>query len=78
MLSYGSEHGGYYIAVLDTGPGVPSGVDLPASGASTKDGHFGLGLETARTAIESLGGRLSLEANRQGGATAILRWPRPA
>ena len=29
-------------------------------------------------AIESLGGSLGLEGNRQGGATAILRWPRPS
>ena len=78
MLSYGTEQAAYYIAVIDAGPGLAASADPLASGVSTKEGHFGLGLETAQTAIESLGGSLGLEGNRQGGATAILRWPRPS
>jgi signal transduction histidine kinase len=78
MLSYGSEHSAYYIAIIDAGPGLAAGAEPFALGVSTKEGHFGLGLETARTAIESLGGSLTLEGNRQGGATAILLWPRPS
>jgi len=78
MLSYGTEQAAYYIAIIDAGPGLAAGVESLAPGVSTKKGHFGLGLETAQTAIESLGGWLTLEGNRQGGATAILRWPRPS
>lgn len=78
MLSYGTEQAAYYIAIIDAGPGLAAGAEPFAPGVSTKEGHFGLGLETARTAIESLGGSLALEGNRQGGATAILRWPRPS
>jgi signal transduction histidine kinase len=78
MLSYGPEQSAYYIAIIDAGPGLSTTAATLAPGVSTKEGHFGLGLETARTAIESLGGDLALEANRQGGATAILRWPRPS
>ena len=76
MLSYGIEQDAYYIAIIDAGPGLAEGAKPLVPGVSTKDGHFGLGLETARTAIESLGGTLVLEGNRQGGATAILRWPK--
>jgi signal transduction histidine kinase len=78
MLSYGTEQVGYYIAIIDAGPGVTAGAAPFVPGVSTKEGHFGLGLETARTAIESLGGSLTLEDNRHGGATALLRWPRPS
>ena len=78
ILSYGSEQAAYYIAIIDAGPGLSTRPESLALGASTKEGHFGLGLETTQTAIESLGGSLTLEGNRQGGATAILRWPRPS
>jgi two-component system sensor histidine kinase FlrB len=78
MLSYGTEQVAYYIAVIDAGPGLATGTELLAPSVTTKEGHFGLGLATARTAIESLGGTLVLETNPQGGATAILRWPRPS
>lgn len=78
MVSYGTEQAAYYIAIIDAGPGLAAGAEPFARGVTTKEGHFGLGLETARTAIESLGGSLALERNRQGGATAILRWPRPS
>lgn len=78
MVSYGIEHASYYIAIIDAGAGIATGVEPFAPGVSTKKDHFGLGLATAQTAIESLGGSLVLESNRQGGATAILRWPRPS
>ncbi len=79
MLSYGSERKNYYVAIIDAGPGLAADADaLTPQGVTTKEGHFGLGLETARTAIASLGGTLGLGPNPQGGTTAILRWPRPS
>jgi signal transduction histidine kinase len=76
MVAWGSDHDRYWIAVIDEGPGPPKGGDLFAAGASDKDGHFGFGLATVRTAITSLEGTVELEQNGRGGATAILRWPR--
>jgi signal transduction histidine kinase len=77
IVSWGPDRQGYYIAVIDEGPGPPAGLEeLIALGASDKPGHIGFGLETARTAIASMDGELTLERNRRGGATSILRWPR--
>lgn len=77
IVSWGPHHEGFYVAVIDEGPGPPTGLEeLIALGASDKPGHSGFGLETARTAIASMDGTLTLEHNRRGGATAILRWPR--
>ncbi len=62
--------------MIDDGPGPPARLDeLIALGASDKPGHIGFGLETARTAIVSMDGTFTLERNRRGGTTAILRWP---
>jgi signal transduction histidine kinase len=76
IVSWGPDRQGCYVAVIDEGPGPPARLEeLIALGASDKPGHIGFGLETARTAIASMGGKLTLERNRRGGATAILRWP---
>jgi signal transduction histidine kinase len=76
IVSWGPDRQGCYVAVIDEGPGPPARLEeLIALGASDKPGHIGFGLETARTAIASMDGKLTLERNRRGGATAILRWP---
>ena len=76
IVSWGPDRQGCYVAVIDEGPGPPAELEkLIALGASDKPVHIGFGLETARTAIASMNGELTLERNRRGGATAILRWP---
>jgi len=76
IVTWGPDRQGCYVAVIDEGPGPPAGLEeLIALGASDKPGHIGFGLETARTAIVSMDGELTLERNRRGGATAVLRWP---
>jgi signal transduction histidine kinase len=76
IVSWGPDRQGCYVAVIDEGPGPPARLEeLIALGASDKPGHIGFGLETARTAIASMDGKLTLERNRRGGATAILRCP---
>jgi len=76
IVTWGPDRQGCYVAVIDEGPGPPARLEeLIALGASNKPGHIGFGLETARTAIASMDGELTLERNRRGGATAILRWP---
>jgi signal transduction histidine kinase len=76
IVTWGPDRQGCYIAVIDEGPGPPAELEeLLALGASDKPGHIGFGLETARTSIASMDGDLTLERNRPGGTTAILRWP---
>lgn len=76
IVSWGPDRQGCYVAVIDEGPGPPARLEeLIALGASDKPRHIGFGLETARSAIASMDGKLTLERNRRGGATAILRWP---
>jgi signal transduction histidine kinase len=77
MLSWGADGEDNWIAVIDEGPGPPNDQgDLFTTGTSTKRGHLGLGLETARTAISSMQGSVELRRNERNGATALLRWPR--
>ncbi len=77
MICWGAESSQHWIAVLDEGGGPStSDSELFAVGVSGKAGHLGLGLETAMTAIHSLGGEIDLRRNRRHGATAVLRWPR--
>jgi signal transduction histidine kinase len=76
MISYGIEGSAYFVAIIDRGLGLAADPAMLTTGVSTKNDHIGLGLTIARTAIESLGGSLGLGDNGQGGATAILRWPR--
>jgi signal transduction histidine kinase len=76
MISWGADNDAYWIATIDSGPGPPPGGDAFALGATNKDGHFGFGLSTTRTAMESLGGSAAIERNSSGGATLLLRWPR--
>jgi signal transduction histidine kinase len=57
------------IVVEDTGPGVPDGVIEPRG--------YGLGLETCRTLVDSLGGSLELRNADEGrGAVLEVRVPR--
>lgn len=65
---------GFFVAVIDNGPGPPPGAELHAFeiGTSTKRGHLGMGLAIAQRASESLGGTLSLRHGKSGGA--VLRF----
>lgn len=75
-VSWGNDEGGYWIAVIDRGPGPPGG-DPFRLGQTTKRDHRGLGLTAAQQAMQSLGGDITLEQNESDGATAVLRWPTP-
>lgn len=68
----------YWISILDDGAGIVGSVEGAFEhGFSTKDGHLGMGLPTAKQAMESLGGSATLEGAQTGGARLILRWPIP-
>jgi signal transduction histidine kinase len=69
----------YWIAVLDRGCGLPSGSQkIFEIGSTTKKGHFGMGLATAKQAALSLNGRISFLPRDGGGVRFEFRWPRPA
>lgn len=69
-----SGEGGFFVSVIDNGPGPPAGAELHAFelGTSTKRGHLGMGLAVAKRAAESLGGTLTLRPGKSGGA--VLRF----
>lgn len=64
-----------WVAILDHGVGLPSGLDPFAFAATRKDGHDGVGLALARQAARSLQGSLALVQRDNGGATLRLSWP---
>lgn len=72
--------GGFAIEVLDRGPGVPDhergGIFEPFQrGAASRGVGAGLGLATARAAIEAHGGDVSVADRPGGGAVFRLRFP---
>lgn len=77
VVSWGTDDREHWLAVVDEGPGPPGGLDVFAEmGASTKDGHPGLGLTIASQVAVSLGGVLALEAQERGGSVCRLTWVR--
>lgn len=66
------------VAIRDRGPGFPPAV-LAAGGQTAFGAHAGgsgIGLVLTRSAIEQLGGRLSLSNPEDGGALAAIELPR--
>lgn len=78
VLTWGASRDEFFVAVLDSGPGVPFGAAQHAFefGSTTKEGHLGTGLALAQQAAESLGGRVELASRREGGAKFELRCPK--
>lgn len=75
-LSWSAAH--LCIDIRDDGPGFPPSV-LAQGGQNTFPPHengIGIGLMLTRTAIEQLGGRLSLSNTDSGGALARIELPR--
>lgn len=80
IINWGVTDTDSWIVVLDEGCGLPAGWDrLTELGVSTKStalDHFGMGLPTARRAIESMSGTLRLAPRSVAGASCEMRWPR--
>ena len=75
VVSWGSAADeGFFISIIDQGPGPPPGADPRAFdvGSSTKRGHLGMGLAIAQQAAEALGGTLTLRPGKTGGS--VLRF----
>ena len=80
ILNWGVTDSDSWVVVLDQGCGLPSGSDrLAKPGTSTKsksDGHLGMGLPIAQSAMESARGSIELMPRPNGGVSCEIRWPR--
>jgi len=77
VVSWGETDRDFWITVLDRGMGPPGAASRAFEiGSTTKKGHLGMGLTTARQAIQSLGGEVNLTTRGEGGGARFeLRWP---
>jgi signal transduction histidine kinase len=76
IVNWGTRVGSHWISVLDRGEGLPvQASELFERGVTLRGQGSGLGLTTASRAARSLGGRVELAPNEQGGTTAVFRWP---
>ncbi len=71
------------ITVADDGPGFPSHIldrlgEPYLSSRAGDDGHMGLGIFIAATLLGRTGARLNFANRPEGGAAAIVEWPRSA
>lgn len=67
------------IEISDTGPGIPTGIDLFAPfsrGGEGQDG-IGIGLHVVKTLADALEGSVTHALNPGGGTTFIVRLPQP-
>lgn len=74
-IAWGQTDIDYWVSVVDLGIGFKGNVQRAFEmGTSTKTGHLGMGLATAKQAMESLSGRLLLVPNPRG-VRFEMRWP---
>jgi signal transduction histidine kinase len=77
VVTWGETDVDYWVAVLDRGPGLAAPLETVLDiGKTTKKGHSGFGLPIARSAIEALGGTVTLQPASGGGTKYELRWER--
>jgi signal transduction histidine kinase len=76
VVNWGATDRDNWVAVIDEGNGISGGVDSAFKiGATSKAGHFGMGLPAGRQAMQTLGGEFMLYA-RGRGTRAEIRWPK--
>lgn len=64
-----------WVTIKDDGPGLSgAATDAMPIGRTTKAGHPGMGLMTAKQAMDSHGGSVSLTSGALGGALFEIRW----
>lgn len=79
-VSSARDHGMYEVRVADNGPGIPDSESERifakfARGSTGGHAGAGLGLAISRQIVKQLGGSLSLERGRLGGAEFVMRIP---
>jgi signal transduction histidine kinase len=78
IVNWGSTATEYWIAVLDSGIGLPlSAGKVYEIGATTKPDHLGMGLAVCYRAAKTLGGRITLSRRDEVGVSFEFRWPHP-
>jgi signal transduction histidine kinase len=76
VVTWGVNDRAAWLAVLDNGPGPPNGgIHNPQFGASTKPGHFGIGLALTARMATRLGGDTILEPAPGGWTRYQFSWP---
>ncbi|WP_313207540.1 ATP-binding protein [Stenotrophomonas sp.] len=74
-INWGRAGGETFLAIIDSGPGLPENSSLIAQlGQTSKPGHFGFGLATAQQAMDSIMGSMILTNDQSKGAIFELRW----
>jgi signal transduction histidine kinase len=74
VINWGATERDNWVAVIDEGAGLSGSVDAAFTiGATSKAGHFGMGLPAARQAMQSVDGEFTLYA-RANGTRAEIRW----
>lgn len=75
VISWDSTDVECWVTIKDDGPGLSgAATDAMPIGRTTKAGHPGMGLMTAKQAMDSLGGSVSLTSGALGGALFEIRW----
>ncbi|WP_137680548.1 ATP-binding protein [Aurantiacibacter suaedae] len=78
VVTWGESEVQYFIRIIDSGPGLKGAAKAAMTlGRTTKQGHMGFGLSIARTAMASMDGEISLEANNPSGVIFSMKWYRP-
>lgn len=76
-IAWGTTNTDCWISILDTGIGFKGNLQRAFEmGSTTKAGHLGMGLATAKQAVGSMGGQVLLAPNERG-VRFEMRWPKP-
>lgn len=78
VVNWGVTDRDAWVAILDSGVGLPSGFDGAFEAGTTnksKETNQGWGLTIARRAVHSCGGEISLLPRTPSGAAFEMRWP---
>lgn len=77
-IMWGTTDVDHWISILDVGIGFKGNVQRAFDiGATTKEGHLGMGLAIASQSVASMNGKIMLIPNDRG-VRFEMRWPKPA
>jgi signal transduction histidine kinase len=77
IINWGATDVDYWISIIDHGRGIQASIDRVFEvGSSSKPGHLGMGLPTARQAARSLHGDVWIAPRKESGVAFEVRWPK--